>query len=106
MFIHSFKLLINIHSLICDFKSYVMAWVQRLRMGCSMPTAGTFVADKADARQRSMVTVVAVESLVRAWCYSIAVFSPVLFIFESGPGDVFKGENMVGCEMPGIMVLR
>ena len=52
-------------------------------------TAGTFVTDKADGP-------------IRAWQNSIVVPSPAPLVLESGPVDVFKGDNRVGGETLGI----
>ena len=79
---------------------------RKSKSGWSTSTAGMFVADKADVGQAGMVTAVAVEGLVRVWWHSVVVLPSTPFVFKGRPAGVFKGgDNMVGGEMPGIIVL-
>ena len=74
-------------------------------MGRSMPTAGMFMIDKANAGQAGIVLVDTVKGLVMAWRYYIVV-PPVLFLLESSSAGVFKGgNNVVGGEIPDVTVL-
>ena len=76
----------------------IMAWL------CEMLTAGTFVADKGNVRQAD--TVATAEDLIKAWWHSMVISLPVPFVLESNPAGIFKGgDNVVGSEMPDIMVL-
>ena len=62
------------------------------------------MADKANAGQAHMVT--AAEGLIMVWWCSVAVLLPEPFVLESDSAGVFKGDNMVDGEIPGITVLR
>ena len=71
----------------------------------SILTVGTFVTDKADARQTGIDAVAVGEGLVRAWGHSFMFPHPEFFVLVSDPTDVFKiGDNMVNCKAQNITV--